>query len=50
MKKNYIIPEISVAYVNTADCITSSQGGITHTEYDGIGYNLNDNLFNVSEW
>jgi len=38
MKKNYIVPEVSVIYVNTADCITSS----------GIGDNVLDNCVDVS--
>ena len=34
MRKNYIIPEIDVIYVNTADCITASLVGIGDNEYD----------------
>lgn len=34
MKKDYIIPEIAVIYVNTSDCITSSPVGIGDNEYD----------------
>ena len=35
MKKNYIIPELSVVYVNSADCITTS-GGIGELSYDNL--------------
>ena len=35
MKKNYIIPELSLVYVNSADCITTS-GGIGELSYDNL--------------
>ena len=35
MKKNYIIPELSVVYVNSADCITTSIG-IGELGYDNL--------------
>lgn len=46
MKKNYIIPELSVVYVNSADCITTSADCITTSI--GIGELGYDNLREVT--
>lgn len=44
MKKNYNTPDVKIAYIDSADCIATSE------ETVGIGFSENDNVFDVSAW